>query len=405
MASILFSSDEAQKRINSDLSAVTPISPINDGSIGYGLINSMVNRLGDFVDSFNLAINIATPATSLNLDLDIWGELVGLSRKQEANAQVNSTDQVIKFFVEKGTFGDINNGEDISLLAGTRIYSKSPVLEDGNIVYSVSSFTTLVATDSFAYVSCTALRAGQSMNIPTGFLIKHSFTDYADSRNGTLRVINEAPIMNGVSGEDDFSYRNRIINRLRANDLTDTGIIDRVRSLGGVSDVTIQEGIDGLGTKTIFIQGNTPVTSSSTLSVARSAILNNQTNNAIKFYVRSPEYIGAGIDISIRHMKSKSEEEKGNIEKSILISLSGLINNLPMGRGISISRIERTLGSFLPLVEAIGTERQMIDGVYEYRNKFGTRSALKVDRTISANIGEKIVLEFTIDDPIRIARI
>jgi hypothetical protein len=74
----------------------------------------------------------------------------------------------------------------------------------------VSDPVTLLAGDSQAYFSARSLFAGTISNSPARVFNRHNFTNYAESRFGSLLVTNDFGIIGGRDQEDDESYRYRI---------------------------------------------------------------------------------------------------------------------------------------------------------------------------------------------------
>jgi hypothetical protein len=58
--------------------------------------------------------------------LDLLGEIYGLARIGRSSVQADLSDQNFEFYVRRGTFGDINGGNDIEIPADIRITTGDP---------------------------------------------------------------------------------------------------------------------------------------------------------------------------------------------------------------------------------------------------------------------------------------
>ncbi len=77
----------------------------------------------------NLSETLLPYATGISLDM--LGDIYGVDRLGRQDSQVDAADDNLRFYVRHGTFGDINNGQEIHLPAGVRITSAA----DGGPVY------------------------------------------------------------------------------------------------------------------------------------------------------------------------------------------------------------------------------------------------------------------------------
>jgi len=403
MSTIVFDDLEVKRRIVEDLNSITPLAPVLPGSIGAGLIDSIVQRFQEHITAINLALSSSTPLLATGEDLDIWGEVVGVRRRSASIAVVNQEDRNIRFYVQNGTFGAINNGNDIVVPYGTELYAVGST--GAQLVFRTNDDYILPSGESSFYIGASSVDIGTSNNIPANTLIAHAFQGYADNVNNTLLITNDLSITSGQDEENDISYRRRIINRLRGESLSITDIIDIIRSLPSVSDAAIFDSINGLGVMTVIVQGTTPVTLSSILAVAENIINNALSVDGIVYRVVPPVYVGVGVDIMVKHRSGLTENDKLSLERQLAQQLSDYINNLGIGTSLTYSSLERIVSSFSSSFDIIGKSGKLIDSIYRYDTQFGIRTPQLVDRSVSIELHEKIIVETSVDNPIKIIRL
>ena len=128
-----------------------------------------------------------------------------MARIGQSSVVADLSDQNFKFYVRRGTFGDINGGNDIQVPSDIRIFTGDP----NGPVY-LADAATLAAGDSSQFFSARSLLSGSAGNAPSGVFDRHNFTHYADSRFGTLLVTNSFGLVGGRETETDDDYRFRL---------------------------------------------------------------------------------------------------------------------------------------------------------------------------------------------------
>lgn len=95
-----------------------------------------------------------------------------------------------KFYVAKGTFGDINRHKDIIVPEGTVMEG---VIDLIIYRFRLTNTVTLPATSSSELVSGTMIQ-GRKVSLPTGTINKHYFLGYAKALNKLLLITNPNPL-------------------------------------------------------------------------------------------------------------------------------------------------------------------------------------------------------------------
>jgi len=147
----------------------------------------------------NIAQSLLPFATDTSLDL--LGEIFGVPRLTQQTAGVDISEQNLEWYVRNGTFGAINGGRDIVIPTGVQIYtalSQPGVAGGSGVVGSVAAQSgpvylaqavTLPAAGSSQFFSAQSLYAGGAGNAPAGIFSLHNFTNYTESRYGSLLVM------------------------------------------------------------------------------------------------------------------------------------------------------------------------------------------------------------------------
>lgn len=182
-------------------------------------------------------------------------EMYQITRRPMSYSSVDSRQRNLHFYVDTGTFGDINDGVDISLPSGT-LLSVDSSFGEGTIMYEITEDYILSATSNFEYCSARALNPGSYANVREGSLIYHTFTNYSDALSGSLKVKNRYPIINGAEAESDDSLRFRISNHLNAiTNNNNKRILLKALEVPGVTEIKIVPSYFGIGTTGVVVFG------------------------------------------------------------------------------------------------------------------------------------------------------
>jgi len=91
-------------------------------------------------------------------------------RLGQSSVQSDLADRNFQFYVRRGTFGDINRGNDIEIPSDVRISTGDP-----NGAIYLTDPVTLAAGDSQAFFSARSLAPGSVSNAPAGVFTRHNF--------------------------------------------------------------------------------------------------------------------------------------------------------------------------------------------------------------------------------------
>ena len=190
-------------------------------------------------------------------DLNKIGEGMGVPRRSSRHANSHSSERNITFYVESGTFGDINGAAHIVLPVGTIVRGDPNQNElNASVTYTLSSSLILTNTSAVGYATARATIVGSGSNVGKSVLRLHNFTNYVDSSAAGLKVINFFPILNGRSDESDSSYKFRLTqhyNRLLTNN--NARMLLTSLEIPGVQNVHTISGYHGIGTAGVMVLG------------------------------------------------------------------------------------------------------------------------------------------------------
>lgn len=265
-------------------------------------------------------------------DLEEFGDLFNKPRRDINTASASAEELNLAYYVETGTFGDINSTNPIPLTKGTVIYSDVNENELGSrIDYVLSEDYTLGASETIGYVTASAVNAGAGSNVGRGVLRHHTFTDYTDSGNNTLKVINFFPILNGRDRESEEQYRYRL-SRYYAELLQTNNIRIHLTALQvpGVLDTRIIPGYFGIGTSAVIVLG---AESQATASLVNSvqARLNALHGPGLKAQAVGATEVALEIEMDVFPGKKISLAEQNRLTTQIRKGLLDYIRSIGIG--------------------------------------------------------------------------
>lgn len=267
-----------------------------------------VNQLNTVLDSMSV-LNAKGDA----LD-SLAASMYGIRRKPARKASSTLGEYNVYFTVSTGRsdFGSINNGNSITIPAGTIISSNGSINSAGAINYLVSEDAILLPNSRVTYVSVIALSSGAASNVNRGTLIYHNFTNYAEADSNTLIVNNTYPILSGSNSESDDNFRFRITNYINSlKQVNYNNILFENFMVPGIIDTKVINSYFGIGTAAVvcFAQAK----ESNTQIVSRvQQILNSKFSNNFKFIAIEPRRLNLEIKIKVRLNRIDNTDQKKN---------------------------------------------------------------------------------------------
>lgn len=341
----------------------TNITRTSPGSKTRALVEAVSKKLGTMWQQFDLNMVQAFLDGAEGQFLNLIGDMMGVQRLGETSATISSTDQNVRFYVDSGTFGDINGSNSILITSGTIISTEQ---DNGGIAYKVSFNTVLSSTDSETYISVQSIKTGSDVNVGAGELTYHNFINYDDSSNNSLKVINDAEIITAQDVEIDTNYRYRISNQVLAAEAANSIAIRlSILSIPGVADLVQLPFHRGIGTYDVLIKSTVPSIPDSLISTIQLAV-DNIAAHGINVLVRGPRELGISLIGTLRLRNRISAQEETDLISTVTTNVTDYINNLDIGEEFIVNElVERVLGTSAT-IKTIGEANKPFDNLYLY---------------------------------------
>lgn len=344
-----------------DLANTTAITRLSAGGKARAILEAVNKRLEEQYDIFDLNLARAFVSSAPGQFLDLIGQLLQVTREGAVAAAIDSDMQTLRFYVESGTFGDINGGATITIPQG-HVISTDP--GGSGISYRTIEEVTLTASQSSVWFAAEAVVPGADSNIGTGALTHHSFNNYVDSENDSLLVENVHQISNGKNFESDANYRFRIVNRVLEGEAANlTAVRLAVLSTPGIADAIIIRRYRGIGTFGVILKSVTPTVSDSLIAAVTSNVERVQSLGALAF-IRKPLETGVTLSMTVHYGSQLSEDEFTQIEESLESTITEFVNNLDIGETFLVDRMVAELFGVSDQITNFGESGKPIDELF-----------------------------------------
>jgi len=388
----------------SDLANNTNVTRITPGGKARAILDAVAKRLEEQYDLFDLNLARAFVSSAQGEYLNLIGTLVGASRLSSEAANVDSELQVVKFYVDSGTFGDLNGGNSFQISAGTIISTKA---NNNGILYRVTVPATAQEGASQVWVSVEANAPGEDSNLGTGSLVYHNFVGYTDFASSTLKVTNIHPIRNGKNFESDANFRYRIVNAyLEGEAANETAVRLAALSAAGVADVLTLRHYRGIGTFGVIIRPVTPTTSQSLLDEVELRVREVQGLGS-KGYIRAVNETGVSLRTQVTYRKTLSKDEYTLIEQGLEDVIAEHIHGLGWNEPFVVNQLVSKMFAISPEISNFGDVGKPFQEVYLYKP-----SRLRDKRVRQTLLGdyspgydERVIVEPSITSPIVFTRV
>lgn len=335
--------------------------------------------------------------------LDYFGDMLDLARYNATHASASGEN--FYFYVDSGSFGDLNSGGSIVIPSGAIIKTPNliesaitPGIEEQPIVYFQTTANIVCNSgDAIAYGPITAQSEGRESSLPRNVLTDHDFKGYTQSNKKGLKCSNRYSIDNGSSRESDISYRYRLQNAFKSKAFaTYASIRLAALSVPGVADVAIINCEQGPGSFALYIDSIAP-TVSPELAQRVSEAVQAVTAEGIRSFVSGSRTLGLELVVAINWSSSISESDKALAYKDIRTYIESRLNIIRMGEEVEFVDLIDGIRSVTPYIATIGRRKpNEFEQVYLYKTGAdGTGSVrnLHIGDRIVPLYNEKVILE------------
>ena len=327
-------------------------------------------------------------STASGRDLDALALTYGLERLQPTFAEVGLSDRSLMFYAPDGaTFGDLNNGNDIVLLASTIVSSDENSSGNARIQYKLLADYALPAASSSKFCSAKALTFGSSQNVGANVLLNHDFTNYSDSLSASLKVTNVFPILNGRELERDEQLRFRVSNHYNSLASSNT---TKLQLLGlqvpGVLDVRIVPSYFGIGTCAVIVFAAEHESNQSLVASVQRKI-NAVQAPGLRVIAIPGIKVQFDFDISILVKQPITDSNKARLRNSIRRSINTYFNELGVEGTLNIEDIRKLVLSDNPEIFGLAgrqVSRDLFRAIY-IRKSYSTNISTSERETLISN--------------------
>lgn len=392
----------ALQKLNT-FSNITFLSP---GSKARMLVDILSEEIGLQAAQFDSNIGAGLLREAKGNTLDYIGEVFGLERLQEVRSQIYSSERNFSFYTIGGTFGNINNEEDILIKAGTVQISNSSLFSSEDIIYRNKEDIILKANEDRVFFSAHAITSGSNANAGSNTLIYHNFKGYADSFGNSLAVSNSNSITYGRDRESDENYRYRIQKEKISSEAgNETSIRLALLVIPGIANIVQIPYSRGIGTCDWLISSSSVEVSDELLNTAQ-RVIGEKQSVGMSNIARAPVLIGIEFIFSLTYRGRLEDKEKENIRNIVKNNVSSYVNNLSIAEPIILDQIVRIVLSSSDQIESMGDadSSSNFQNVFLYKRTQASNSLTR--KSLIGNYNpksyERVTLETSISNPITI---
>lgn len=371
--------------------ANTGITQFAAGGKARAFADIVADQLGQMEtrEFLNLGQTVLPFATGQNLDL--IGEIFGVQRLSAQPATVQSADSNFTWYVNRGTFGDINNGQDIAVPAGVRITNAS-----GSQLF-VGESATLPANAGAQSFAATGATPGSNGDAQAGTLSVHNFSGYALASFGGLLVRNNYGVVGGTDDETDDNFRARINLKLQSpSGANDAALRFAILRIPGVQDVVFET---RSGLVYVYVYSIVPQPAASLLSNVQQVIDATVAWPGIGVAV-APDLVGISLSTTLTLQKNVSTADQNNILTAATTAARNYIDNLTIGEPLIVNEIGVQIFQSDARILDVGQPNNEIPELLIWRSRNdGTRYSRYLLGNYTPASGERLVVETNIQVP------
>lgn len=393
------SASQLQAEMSANLLSNTNINELSPGSKAKALLDMVAKLCSGTIQDVNFNIANSFLPTAQGQFLDVIGSAYGINRIVP-DRTVLSESLVVRFYVEDGTFGDINSNNNIVIPKNTLITNSN-----GGTVFKTLKQETLLSTDSEKFITVQSNSPNRLGFIAKNSLNTHSFTSYTEGNQGTLKVDNEESISFQTQLESDNDYRTRIGNALK---LLATGneaaVTFAALTTPGVKQAIFRPFVRGIGTCDVVIEGITTNVPTGLIQMVQQKV-NEVKPLGVDVLVRPVTQLGMSMSLELTYQPGTSRSERNVINQSVSSALISYINNIPVGDAFIFNEAIQRVLDVSDKIKNVGRTAQPFKLVtIHIPNELGASTQNLTD-DFSLSPEEKLIVEPSLASPIVITEL
>jgi uncharacterized phage protein gp47/JayE len=330
------------------------ITAIYPGSIARAFAESVSAEISDLYEAFRFTVSQSNLSTASGRNLDLIGDLYGVSRKSVTNFVAEERQSFnVEFFIDKP------HSAGITIPAGTLLYNDVSNFTTKQYSYKLSSTVSIPAGATRSYGRAEPNFSDNSYVAPKNSLTKHNFI-----APPTVVVFSNNPkeIYSNITSESDDNYRRRILASMKTKA---PGTVESVRfaalSVKGVKDVRIREASYGIGSCDVIV---VPEVSSAIKALPQAILsaISAVKPVGVRFNVRVAEKISINVSATITIPSGNSDTIINGVRNQAAMFVKRYLNSMTIGNTVSLSEIEQQIKLSSDLVRGVTINTFTADG-------------------------------------------
>jgi uncharacterized phage protein gp47/JayE len=330
------------------------ITAVYPGSIARAFAEAISTEISDLYASLSFSLRQGALSTASGRNLDLLGELYGVTRKQISDAAAIERQSFnIEFFMQKPYSRDITVPKDTMILTSVENFSVRQYR------YKLNESVIIPTGSTKAYGLVIADFSDNTYVAPRNSLISHNFIA---PPGVVIYCTNPKEVYSNINSESDDNYRRRIVSSIKTRA---AGTTESVRfaalSVKGVRDVRIRESSYGIGSCDIIVVPES-LSSIKQMPEVILASISAVKPAGVRFNIRIAEKLAINVSATITLSNAVGEPLSSGIKNQASLFVKRYLNSLTIGDTISITEIERQIRQSSDYIKNVIISSFNIDG-------------------------------------------
>jgi uncharacterized phage protein gp47/JayE len=321
------------------------ISAVYPGSVARAFAEAFSSEVSDLYEAFRFTVNQSNLSTASGRNLDLIGDLYGISRKSITNFVADERQSFnIEFYLDKP------HSTVVTVPKDTLVYNDVSNFIMKQYSYKLAGDVIIPAGSTKAYGRVEPNFTDNTYVAPRGSLTKHN---YIAPASVILFCTNPKEVYANLTSESDDNYRRRIIAGMKTKA---SGTAESLRfaalAIKGVRDVRIREASYGIGSCDVIV---VPEVSSAVKSLPEAilAAVNTVKPVGVRMNVRIAEKVVFNLSATITIPVGNSDNAIAGIRNQAALFVRRYINSLTIGDIVSLSAIEQEIKRSSDLIRGV----------------------------------------------------